>query len=85
MLFPALKKIQTVKTTPCQIATTWLKNHLTEFLISPTGAGFPSILMTWLWVTASSNSQLKMSDKHWDREAALVSGLKLYLGQPNEW
>ena len=48
----------------CQIATTWFKNHSVKFPISPTGTGFSSMFITWLWVTARSNSQLKMSDQH---------------------
>ena len=48
----------------CQIATTWLKNHSAKFPISPTGTGFSSILITWLWVTTRSNSQLKTIDQH---------------------
>ena len=42
-------------------------------------------LVTWRWVTSRSNSQLKMSDQHWDREATSNSDLNLALGQPNEW
>ena len=55
---------QKAQKAPCQIATAWLKNHSSKFSISSTGTGFSSILITWLWVTTSSNSQLKMSDQH---------------------
>ena len=56
---------QKIQKAPCRIATTWLKNHSAKFPISPTGTGFSSMLITWLWVTARSNSQLKMSDQHY--------------------
>ena len=55
---------QKAQKAPCQIATAWLKNHSAIFPISPTGTGFSSILIKWLWVTARSHSQLKMSDQH---------------------
>ena len=37
MLFLALKKIQLVKTTPCQIATSWLKIPQQNFPFPPLG------------------------------------------------
>ena len=64
-MFNIYRRVKTpCQKAPCQIATTWLKNHSAKFPISPTGTGFSSILITWLWVTARSNSQLKMIDQH---------------------
>ena len=64
-MFNIYRRVKTpCQKAPCQIATAWLKNHSAKFPISPTGTGFSSILITWLWVTARSNSQLKMSDQH---------------------
>ena len=55
---------QKAQKAPCQIVTTWLKNQSAKFPISRTGADFSSILITCLWVTARSNSQLKISDQN---------------------